>query len=84
MTMTDETEAYRRERQAELNAAAADRARLETEYGKVYNTDELTVEYEVIGFSAPYAVVKRKSDGVRGSVEFQHRPRFYFNFVENK
>jgi hypothetical protein len=29
-------------------------------------------------------VVKRKSDGVVGSLEFQHHPRFYFNFAEDK
>lgn len=28
---------------------------------------------------APFAVVRRKSDNQRGSLEFQHDPRFYFN-----
>ena len=36
---------------------------------------------EVIGFMAPLVVVRRKADGVKGSLEFQHQPRFYFNFV---
>jgi hypothetical protein len=26
-------------------------------------------------------VVRRKADGVKGSLEFRHRRRFYFNFV---
>lgn len=29
---------------------------------------------------APLVVVRRKADGVKGSLEFQHNPRFYFNF----
>ena len=31
---------------------------------------------------APYVVAKRRCDGRCGSLEFQHRPRFYFVFVE--
>ena len=34
----------------------------------------------MLGFVAPLIVVRRKSDGVRGSLEFQHDPRLYFNF----
>ena len=33
------------------------------------------------GFLAPFIVVTRKSDGVKGSMEFTHSPRMYFNFV---
>ena len=29
---------------------------------------------------APFVVVRRKGDGKKGSLEFQHQPRFYFNF----
>jgi hypothetical protein len=29
---------------------------------------------------APFAVVVRKVDGVKGSVQFVHDPRFYFGF----
>jgi hypothetical protein len=35
-----------------------------------------------MGFAAPYVVVRRKSDGVKGSLEFTHHPRVYFNFQE--
>jgi hypothetical protein len=35
----------------------------------------------IIAFLAPLVVVRRKADGVKGSLEFQHRPRLYFNFV---
>ena len=45
-----------------------------------WDTAGLTEEFEVLAFLAPYCAVKRKSDGVRGSVMFQHSPRVYFNF----
>lgn len=82
--MTDETENYRRLRQAELNAAAEHRAALEAAYGQVWDTDELRAsDHEVIGFLAPFVVVKSKTTGKKGSLEFQHHPRFYFNYVED-
>ena len=75
----DLTEAQRRALLAsghpERKAAEADR---------LLTTEELSVEYEVLGFLAPFVVVKRKSDGVKGSMEFTHSPRRYFNFVEDK
>lgn len=83
----DDTEPIRRNRLADINSAVqsndreAERKRLEARYGQVWNTDELSAEFEVLGFMAPYVVVRRKSDGRKGSLEFQHDPRFYFNFV---
>jgi len=38
-------------------------------------------EFEVAGFMAPFVVVRRRSDGEKGSLEFQNNPRFYFNSV---
>lgn len=49
-----------------------------------WNTQELQRDFDVIGFAAPFVVVRRKSDGVKGSLEFTHSPRIYFNFVEDK
>ncbi len=45
-----------------------------------WNTSELQKEFEVIGFQAPYVVVIRKSDRVKGSLEFTHNPRLYFGW----
>ena len=56
------------------------REELENKYGQVWDTAELTKEFSVEGFLAPFVVVVRKSDGVRGSMEFIHCPRFYFGF----
>jgi hypothetical protein len=56
------------------------RAALEAEHGEVWDTEELGREFEVIGFSAPFVVVIRKSDGVKGFLQFQHSPRLYWGF----
>ncbi len=76
----DPTESIRRERLAEINAQPGSRAALESQHGQVWDTNELRQDFDVLGFAAPLVVVRRKSDGVRGSLEFQHNPRFYFSF----
>ncbi len=58
------------------------RSELEKKYGQVYNTKELQEKFTVTGFMEPFTTVKRKSDNKVGSLEFQHMPRFYFNWVE--
>ncbi len=78
--MSDPTEPLRRQRLVEINAAPGSRETLEARYGKVWTTEELALAFEVIGLMAPLVVVRRKVDGVKGSLEFQHQPRFYFNF----
>lgn len=78
--MNDPTETIRRERVAEINAEPGSRAALEARYGKVWSTDEMSEDFEVLGFLAPLVVVRRKSDGRKGSLEFQHSPRIYFNY----
>jgi hypothetical protein len=78
--MHDETEAPRRQRLAEINAEPGSREALEAQYGEVWDTTELSEDFEVIGFMAPIIAVRRRSDGKKGSLEFQHSPRFYFSF----
>lgn len=86
-TTGDETEEVRRSRLAVINGAVkshdpeTERKRLEAQYGQVWDATQLSQDFEVLGFMAPYVVVKCKSDGRKGSLEFQHHPRFYFNFV---
>lgn len=63
---------------------AAIRAQLEKDVGQVWDTDELCRDFEVEGFGAPFVVVTRKADNVRGSLEFTHMPRFYFSFAVDK
>jgi len=78
--MSDPTETIRREMVAEINTEAGERAALEAKYGQVWTTDEMCKEFEAIGFMAPFVVVKRRVDGVKGSLMFQHSPRYYFSF----
>lgn len=86
--MIDPTEPIRRAEVALINSAVeseneqAERSRLEKLYGKVWNTEELRVSFEVIGFMAPYVIARRLSDNKKMSLQFQHNPRFYFNAKE--
>ena len=81
--MIDPTETLRRQRVMEINLQPGSREALEAQHGQVWTTSELNSDYEVLGFMAPFVVVRRKSDGRKGSLEFQHGPRFYFNFQPN-
>jgi len=84
MNMSDPTEPIRRERLAEINAEPGSREALERQYGKVWDTQQLTDAFEVIGFMAPLVVVRRRADGVKGSLEFQNAPRLFFNWQPHK
>ena len=82
--MIDATEALRRRRLVELNGQTADRATLAQRHGQVWDPQELGRDFVAIGYLAPYVVVRRKTDGLRGSLEFQHHPRFHFNWREDR
>ena len=50
-----------------------------------WTTQEMTEQFDVQGFMAPYVVVRRKSDGQRGTLRFVQNPgapRVYFDFQE--
>jgi hypothetical protein len=74
--MNDPTESIRRE-MLETNQPYQDLARAEQRW----DTQQLGAEFVVHSFLAPFVLVTRKSDGKRGTLEFTHSPRFYFNFV---
>jgi hypothetical protein len=57
-----------------------ERQELEEQYGQVWNTEELQRDFTVDGFSWGVVVVTRKSDNVKGTLEFNHMPRFYYDF----
>jgi len=50
--------------------------------------DQMLEQYEVLGFSYGMCVVKRMSDGVKGTLDFGdhtldgERTRYYYNFME--
>lgn len=51
--------------------------------GPTWDTEALRRDFEVLGFSAPFVVVRRRSDGLKGSLEFTHEPRVYFGWTED-
>lgn len=85
----DGTEGIRREMVQEINSniesndESAERARLEEKYGQVWDTDQVRAEFDVKGFMAPFVIVQRKTDGKKGTLMFQHHPRFYFSYRED-
>ena len=78
---SDITENVRRQLVSQLNAVPKGRAELQAEHGEVWDSDELLRDFEPVGFLAPFVIVKRRNDGVLGSLMFQHGPRFYFRFL---
>ncbi len=86
-SVPEDVEAIRRRRLVEINTTVesadelAERQRLEARYGQTWDAAQVAADFEVLGFMAPYMVVRRWADGRKGSLEFQHLPRFYFNFV---
>ena len=72
--MPDEPEEIRREMQAQVN-----NGEVQPE-GQTWTTEQLRADFAVEGFAAPFVVVRRRSDGVRGSLMFRHSPRVYFGF----
>ena len=74
--MSNEAEDIRRE----MIASDQPRRDLAITRGQQWSTEELTHDFEVEGFAAPFVVVRRRSDGQRGTLEFTHAPRVYFNW----
>jgi hypothetical protein len=77
----DPTETVRRQLTAVINQSPRSRELLAAEFGQVWDAAELAQDFEVVGFQAPFVVVRRRHDGRLGSLLFQNHPRFYFEFV---
>lgn len=65
----------------ELKIADYGRTEVPVAEQECWTTEELRRDFEVLGFQAPYVVVRRRADGVEGTLEFVHAPRVYFSFV---
>lgn len=76
----DETEGIRRVMVATQQLSSSTREQLEDTYAEVMDTKEAIERYQFLSFLAPFVSVRRRSDGMRGSLEFQHTPRYYYNF----
>jgi hypothetical protein len=80
--MQDETLNPRRAMVEELNQEPLPRKGLEELYGEVWDSVELQNTWEVMAFLAPFVVVKNRLTKERGTLCFQHRPRFYFSYLK--
>ncbi len=49
-----------------------------------WTTEELQRDFTVHSFLAPFVIVTRKSDNAKGTLQFEHMPRRYFNFVADE
>jgi len=74
--MTDDTAAVRRS----MIASGQPVKDLAADPDRTWTTAQLQEEYSVVAFQAPFVVVRRKSDGQLGSLEFTHSPRVYFGW----
>jgi len=83
-TPKDRTEDIRRVLLVEINAEPVQRSIVECRYGQVWSASELANEFAVVGFAAPFVVVRRKTDNQLWSLLFQHHPRYYFAFQKDK
>ena len=83
-TLIDPTLTLRKGLLLEINAEPAERPTLEARHGQVWSALELADDFEIVGFAAPFAVVRRKADHQLGSLLFQHHPRYYFAFKEDR
>jgi hypothetical protein len=77
--MTDATESFRRD----MLLKRLPEVDLYMETGPTWDTQKLQEEFKVLSFMAPFVIVERKSDGKKGTLEFTHSPRVYFNFQED-
>jgi len=87
--MPDPTENVRRElvqiinEDVESQDKEKERERLEGVYGPVWDTQQLSAKFEVIGFMAPFVHAREKATGKHGTLAFTHSPRFYFMWEED-
>lgn len=75
--MSDPTENIRRDLLEAINTGAI------LPEGQEWNTDQLTEDFQVLGFLAPFVVVRHKATNKKGSLMFKHHPRIYFGWKED-
>jgi hypothetical protein len=86
--MVDETEDIRRFMVGAINSVLSEYEderlkELVESWGidNVWDTEGVQRDFEITSFFAPYCFARRKSDNVKGTLQFSHSPRFYFDFT---
>lgn len=67
----------------QINNNPGTKKELESEFGQIWDTQQLQKDFKVLQFRAPFVIVKRRSDGVLGTLFFQHAPRYYWGWDKN-
>lgn len=67
-----------------MNRTPCSREELLAVVAEVYNREQVEERYEVLGFRAPFAMVRERSTGQMGTMLFQHEPRFYFSYSRDR
>jgi len=53
---------------------------IQDEGGECWTTDEVTAEFEILGFMAPFVTAVRRATKEKGTLAFIHRPRIYYGW----
>ncbi len=64
-------------------ATGQPQAELVKDTDRRWTSAEMTEEFDVTGILAPFVYVIRRSDRVKGTLEFTHSQRAYFDFQES-
>ncbi len=48
--------------------------------GQVWTSEQFGQEFEILGLMISPTIVRRKSDGMRGTIQFHGDPRIFFDF----
>jgi hypothetical protein len=55
---------------------------IQEEGGECWTTEEVTKEFDILGFMAPFCTAVRMETGKKGVLAFVHRPRIYYGWRE--
>jgi len=67
-------------RQAMVGTMPEQLERARARHEAVWDTGALQRDFTVLAFYAPFVAVRRKADGVKGTLQFTHQPRWYFGW----
>jgi hypothetical protein len=70
----------RRKWQARIVPKSKPREELEALYGKVWDVRQLATEFVITAIIASEVVVRRKTDDVVGTLQYQNNFTLYYNF----
>ncbi len=70
----------RRKKQVKIVVEPKTKEELERLYGRVWSQQEIAREFIITSIVGLTVIVRRKADGVVGSLDFQNEPRLYYNF----